>query len=113
MPEVRYSHGAMQPECRAHTDWPAAYSAFVDIYLAVYPTIVLYKLQLSLKKKLALCVALGVGSMWVPSQTVWNKSSSLTVLVLVLSLSTKPRESLLLEAPTSRVCPYQETSYLG
>ncbi|RYP13584.1 hypothetical protein DL767_010656 [Monosporascus sp. MG133] len=35
--------------------------AAVDLYLAVYPTIVLFKLQLSLRKKLALSTALGVG----------------------------------------------------
>lgn len=41
-----------------------AFSAFVDIYLALYPTVVLYKLQLTLSKKLALCCALGIGSMY-------------------------------------------------
>ncbi|CAH0051947.1 unnamed protein product [Clonostachys solani] len=40
-----------------------AYSAFVDIYLAVYPAIVLYKIQMPRKKKLFLSLALGVGSM--------------------------------------------------
>jgi hypothetical protein len=39
-----------------------AFSAFVDIYLAIYPTVVLMKLQMNLKKKLALCCALGIGS---------------------------------------------------
>lgn len=38
-----------------------AFSAFVDLYLAVYPTCVLYKLQMNAKKKLALCFALGLG----------------------------------------------------
>ncbi|KAK2049471.1 integral membrane protein [Colletotrichum somersetense] len=36
--------------------------ALVDLYLAVYPAIVLAKLQLSLKKKVALSIALGIGS---------------------------------------------------
>ncbi|KAK7941614.1 uncharacterized protein PG986_014001 [Apiospora aurea] len=39
-----------------------AYSAFVDLYLALYPTIVLFKLQMSTKKKIGLSVALGIGS---------------------------------------------------
>lgn len=42
--------------------YAGAFSAFVDIYLAVYPTIVLYKLQITTSKKLALCGALGIGS---------------------------------------------------
>ncbi|KAL2842308.1 hypothetical protein BJX68DRAFT_257838 [Aspergillus pseudodeflectus] len=37
-----------------------AISGFVDLYLAVYPTIVLAQLQITLKKKLALCAALGM-----------------------------------------------------
>ncbi|KAF2453059.1 hypothetical protein BDY21DRAFT_388291 [Lineolata rhizophorae] len=39
-----------------------SFSATVDLYLAVYPTIVLFKLQMSIKKKLALSSALGLGS---------------------------------------------------
>lgn len=39
-----------------------AFSAFVDLYLAIYPAIILFKLQMNLKKKLALVVALGIGS---------------------------------------------------
>lgn len=39
------------------------FSAFLDLYLAVYPSIVLYKLQMTRKKKIALCGALGIGSM--------------------------------------------------
>ncbi|KLU91676.1 hypothetical protein MAPG_10194 [Magnaporthiopsis poae ATCC 64411] len=39
-----------------------AYSAFVDMYLAIYPTIVLFRLQsLSWRKKAALSIALGLG----------------------------------------------------
>ncbi|KAJ5513695.1 hypothetical protein N7463_003247 [Penicillium fimorum] len=37
-------------------------SALVDLYLAIYPTVVLLRLQMSLKKKLALCAALGLGA---------------------------------------------------
>ncbi|KAF2875905.1 hypothetical protein BDV95DRAFT_591327 [Massariosphaeria phaeospora] len=37
-------------------------SAAVDLYLAVYPAVVLYNLQINMKKKLALSVALGLGS---------------------------------------------------
>ncbi|RAL10942.1 uncharacterized protein BO97DRAFT_392894 [Aspergillus homomorphus CBS 101889] len=37
-------------------------SACVDLYLAVYPTVVLISLQMTLKKKLALCAALGLGA---------------------------------------------------
>jgi hypothetical protein len=40
-----------------------ALSAFTDLYLAVYPATVLWTLQLNLKKKIALSVALGIGSM--------------------------------------------------
>ncbi|ORY63854.1 uncharacterized protein BCR38DRAFT_514449 [Pseudomassariella vexata] len=38
-----------------------AISAFVDLYLAVYPTVVLYRLQINRKKKIVLSFALGVG----------------------------------------------------
>ncbi|KAK7421207.1 hypothetical protein QQX98_002337 [Neonectria punicea] len=46
----------------AYCIYAGSFSAFVDLYLAIYPTVVLFKLQMGLKKKLALCVALGVGS---------------------------------------------------
>ncbi|KAJ6128237.1 hypothetical protein N7471_009454 [Penicillium samsonianum] len=39
-----------------------AFSAFVDLFLAVYPGVVLFKLQMSLRKKIALTAALGLGS---------------------------------------------------
>lgn len=39
-----------------------AYSAFIDLYLAIYPTTVLMKLHMSLRKRLALCAALGLGA---------------------------------------------------
>ncbi|RAK99095.1 uncharacterized protein BO80DRAFT_411348 [Aspergillus ibericus CBS 121593] len=37
-------------------------SAFTDLYLAIYPTIILLKLQMSLRKRLALCGALGLSA---------------------------------------------------
>lgn len=39
----------------------SALSAFMDLYLAVYPAWVLAKLQMNIKKKIALGVALGIG----------------------------------------------------
>lgn len=41
----------------------SALSAFVDLYLATYPTTVLLNLHMSLRKRLALSAALGLGSM--------------------------------------------------
>jgi hypothetical protein len=41
----------------------AAFSAFVDLYLSIYPAVVLYKIRLPIKKKVALSAALGIGSM--------------------------------------------------
>lgn len=40
-----------------------ALSAFVDLYLSIYPAVVLWKLNMSVKKRLALMCALGLGSM--------------------------------------------------
>ncbi|KAI9369371.1 hypothetical protein BJX61DRAFT_151207 [Aspergillus egyptiacus] len=39
-----------------------AVSAFVDLYLAIYPSTVLLKLHMSLRKRIALCAALGLGA---------------------------------------------------
>ncbi|KAI6087249.1 hypothetical protein F4821DRAFT_116399 [Hypoxylon rubiginosum] len=39
-----------------------AFSAFVDFYLSIYPGVVLCKIQLPTKKKVALSAALGIGS---------------------------------------------------
>ncbi|KAH8429530.1 uncharacterized protein LDX57_007192 [Aspergillus melleus] len=39
-----------------------AVSAFVDLYLAIYPSTVLFKLQMSFRKKLALSAAMGLGA---------------------------------------------------
>lgn len=38
-----------------------AFSAFLDFYLAIYPAYMLLKLQMPLRKKLALSSALGFG----------------------------------------------------
>ncbi|CAG9978709.1 unnamed protein product [Clonostachys byssicola] len=37
-------------------------SAFTDLYLAIYPATVLFKLQMNIRKKIGLSVALGIGS---------------------------------------------------
>ncbi|KAJ5587181.1 uncharacterized protein N7459_002946 [Penicillium hispanicum] len=39
-----------------------AFSAFVDLYLAIYPGVILFRLQMSIRKKIALTAALGLGS---------------------------------------------------
>ncbi|KAJ5161242.1 hypothetical protein N7492_006634 [Penicillium capsulatum] len=39
-----------------------AFSAFVDLYLAIYPGYIMFHLQMSLRKKIALTAALGLGS---------------------------------------------------
>ncbi|RAH58693.1 hypothetical protein BO85DRAFT_395920 [Aspergillus piperis CBS 112811] len=39
-----------------------AVSAFTDLYLAIYPTVILLKLHMSLRKRLALCAALGLSA---------------------------------------------------
>lgn len=44
------------------TDCLKALSAFTDLYLAAYPAVVLWGLQMNIKKKVALCFALGIGS---------------------------------------------------
>lgn len=41
------------------------FSAFVDLYLALYPAFILFHLQMSLRKKIALSAALGLGSVYV------------------------------------------------
>lgn len=42
-----------------------AFSAFVDLYLAIYPGFVLFSLQMSIRKKIALTAALGLGAVYV------------------------------------------------
>ncbi|KAL5343276.1 hypothetical protein BJX70DRAFT_408835 [Aspergillus crustosus] len=39
-----------------------AVSGFADLYLAIYPTVILMQLQITLTKKVALCAALGLGA---------------------------------------------------
>jgi hypothetical protein len=48
--------------CFGHKLTTIALSAFMDLYLAVYPAIILAGLQMNMKKKIALGVALGIGS---------------------------------------------------
>ncbi|OBR10937.1 Integral membrane protein [Colletotrichum higginsianum IMI 349063] len=42
--------------------YSGGFCAFVDIYLAVYPVLVLARLQMRTRKKVALSIALGIGS---------------------------------------------------
>ena len=44
------------------TQTSLAVSAFTDLYLAIYPTVILLKLHMSLRKRLALCGALGLSA---------------------------------------------------
>ncbi|KAL0780804.1 hypothetical protein CaCOL14_002139 [Colletotrichum acutatum] len=46
----------------AYCIYAGSFSAFVDVYLAVYPAIILFRLQMATKKKIALSCALGIGS---------------------------------------------------
>ena len=39
-----------------------ALSAAMDLYLAVYPAVILARLQMNIRKKMALASALGIGS---------------------------------------------------
>ncbi|KAL0935510.1 uncharacterized protein CTRU02_210101 [Colletotrichum truncatum] len=43
--------------------YSGAFCAFADIYLSVYPAVVLSKLQMNIRKKVALSIALGLGSL--------------------------------------------------
>ena len=49
-----------------------AVSAATDLYLSAYPAIVLFGLQLPLRKKLALTAALGIGSVYVKYRHLKN-----------------------------------------
>ncbi|KAI0377926.1 hypothetical protein F5Y04DRAFT_284394 [Hypomontagnella monticulosa] len=53
-----------------YTRGACAFSAFVDFYLSIYPGVVLYKIQLPTKKKIALSAALGIGS--ICDLTIWT-----------------------------------------
>ncbi|KAJ5979811.1 hypothetical protein N7481_007109, partial [Penicillium waksmanii] len=46
----------------ANASFEIAFSAFVDLYLATYPAFILFHLQMSLRKKIALSAALGLGT---------------------------------------------------
>ncbi|KAH6866912.1 integral membrane protein [Alternaria rosae] len=63
----------------AGSKFTATISAIVDLYLAMYPTVVLYGLQINLKKKIALNAALGLGS--IAAAVAVYKSTRLPVLV--------------------------------
>lgn len=73
-----------------------ALSAFVDLYLAIYPSTVLFRLQMSLRKKLALSAALGLGALYVHrlfQTTVFEPCPDLRFYLLVplrLRLSNPP-----------------------
>lgn len=50
---------------RRESDHVAAFSAFLDLYLAVYPAIVLWQLLMRRVRKLALSIALGLGAWYI------------------------------------------------
>jgi hypothetical protein len=54
--------GGLDIFCKRITEHSSVLSAVVDLYLAIYPTVILPRLQMSIKKKLALCAALGLGA---------------------------------------------------
>ncbi|KAF9877753.1 hypothetical protein CkaCkLH20_04888 [Colletotrichum karsti] len=55
-------HNCLHPEVlEGLAFWASSFSAFLDFYLAVYPAVVLWKLQMHAKKKMALTCALGMG----------------------------------------------------
>lgn len=60
---MSFSLTMVDAQKRENTDSDAAISAFVDLYMAIYPSFVLFKLQMSLRKKIALCITLGLGSL--------------------------------------------------
>ena len=70
-PEKQWKGPAVEGSCwdrKITVDYAIALgvtSAAFDVYLAAYPTIVLWKLQMHLKKKIALCAALGFGYWYV------------------------------------------------
>ncbi|KAK2611451.1 hypothetical protein N8I77_004789 [Diaporthe amygdali] len=47
----------------AYSTFAGTYSAFVDIYLSVYPAVVLFKLKMKREKKVGISLALGIGSL--------------------------------------------------
>ncbi|KAJ5172352.1 hypothetical protein N7492_004945 [Penicillium capsulatum] len=63
-PQLLATGGTCRPQVVlvGYAIFTGALSAFVDLYLAVYPTVILMSLQMSLRKKLALCAVLGLGA---------------------------------------------------
>ncbi len=49
---------------RTRTNQSEVYSAFVDFYLAVYPSVILFRIQMSLRKELAPEVPSGISATW-------------------------------------------------
>ncbi|KAF4839726.1 hypothetical protein CGCSCA4_v010879 [Colletotrichum siamense] len=47
----------------AFATYSGAFCAFADVYLSIYPAVVLSKLQMDVRKKVALSIALGFGSL--------------------------------------------------
>ena len=65
MPEVSLVHLIYHADTSMLTSMHSTgLSAATDLYLAIYPAIVLFHLQLPIRKKLALSAALGIGSMY-------------------------------------------------
>jgi hypothetical protein len=58
-----YQTGPIQGAKEVANRTETVYSAFTDMYLAIYPITVLLKLHMSLQKKLALSAALSLGAM--------------------------------------------------
>ncbi|KAK2053312.1 integral membrane protein [Colletotrichum caudatum] len=80
--------------------YAGTFSAFVDVYLAVYPAIVLFKLQMRLKKKLALSCALGIGA--ISGIVAIYKTTRLPLLASQdYSCNCSPRLSFLLSTDTN------------
>lgn len=65
--------------CLTNARFEIAFSAFVDLYLATYPAFILFHLQMSLRKKIALSAALGLGTVYVVED--FNPSSYPFVLL--------------------------------
>ncbi|KAG7062682.1 integral membrane protein [Colletotrichum scovillei] len=70
-----------------------AFSAFVDVYLAVYPAVILFGLQMAIKKKIALSCALGIGSIVEGSTIIIASSIPVMQPLLELILRRNPFSS--------------------
>lgn len=49
----------------AMADWMAVFSTITDLILACFPIIILRRLQISARTKIALCLLMGLGVMYV------------------------------------------------